>query len=164
MLRPALTFAASTIIAFASSSVVAQAAPFSAFDIATVKDGSDLIQVQRGGGKGGGYGGFRGGGGSAGPRMGGNVGPRMGGGGPVRVGGGNRVMPRHKILPHRPPVGCKAAWCKPTHGHRHKKRGVTVVIGGGGYGYASGCGYFYRRWQNTGSRYWRSRYYECLDY
>lgn len=42
-----------------------------------------------------------------------------------------------------------------------------IVIGAGlpffysGYGYYSGCGYYHRKWQRTGSRYWRSRYYAC---
>jgi hypothetical protein len=27
---------------------------------------------------------------------------------------------------------------------------------------SSGCSYSYRKWQNTGSRYWRSRYYNCV--
>jgi len=31
----------------------------------------------------------------------------------------------------------------------------------GGYGYYSGCGYYYRKWRRTGSRYWRNRYYNC---
>jgi len=34
----------------------------------------------------------------------------------------------------------------------------------GGYGYYggySGCGYYYRKWMRTGSRYWRNRYYDC---
>jgi hypothetical protein len=42
--------------------------------------------------------------------------------------------------------------------------------GHGGYGgiyiYSgelNGCDHSYRKWQATGSRYWRSRYYECLD-
>jgi hypothetical protein len=26
----------------------------------------------------------------------------------------------------------------------------------------SGCGYSYRKWKYTGSRYWRSRYYDCV--
>jgi hypothetical protein len=26
----------------------------------------------------------------------------------------------------------------------------------------SGCGNSYRKWKNTGSRYWRSRYYNCI--
>lgn len=26
----------------------------------------------------------------------------------------------------------------------------------------SGCGNSYRKWKNTGSRYWRSRYYDCI--
>jgi hypothetical protein len=25
------------------------------------------------------------------------------------------------------------------------------------------CGYSYRKWHATGSRYWRSRYYDCLN-
>jgi len=43
-------------------------------------------------------------------------------------------------------------------------------FGRGGYGgiyiytgEVTGCGHSYRKWQATGSRYWRSRYYECLD-
>ena len=27
---------------------------------------------------------------------------------------------------------------------------------------SSGCGYAYRKWQYSGSRYWRSRYYNCI--
>ena len=36
--------------------------------------------------------------------------------------------------------------------------GVNVVIGGG-----SSCRSAYRKWQNTGSRYWRERYYDCVS-
>lgn len=27
---------------------------------------------------------------------------------------------------------------------------------------STGCSYSYRKWQNTGSSYWRSRYYNCI--
>lgn len=40
------------------------------------------------------------------------------------------------------------------HGH-HGHRNVVVNIGGGG------CGYYYDRWQDTGSYKWKKRYYEC---
>ncbi len=36
--------------------------------------------------------------------------------------------------------------------------GISIDLGG-----ASGCGYSYRKWQSTGSRYWRSRYYDCVS-
>lgn len=35
-------------------------------------------------------------------------------------------------------------------------RGV-IILGEG----ARGCSYEYRKWQATGSRYWRSRYHDC---
>lgn len=57
------------------------------------------------------------------------------------------------------------------HRHRGWRRGVIIGAGipflyGGGYYYGSGyygggCGYYYRKWQRTGSSYWRHRYYEC---
>lgn len=34
----------------------------------------------------------------------------------------------------------------------------SVIILGEG---APGCSYSYRKWQATGSRYWRSRYHDC---
>jgi hypothetical protein len=46
------------------------------------------------------------------------------------------------------------------YGHRGHRglgfTGINVYAGDGG------CGYSYRRWQETGSRYWRSRYYDCI--
>jgi hypothetical protein len=36
--------------------------------------------------------------------------------------------------------------------------GITIDLGGN-----SGCGYSYRKWQATGSRYWRERYYDCVS-
>lgn len=52
------------------------------------------------------------------------------------------------------------------YGHRyHRNRGLrigipTVRIYSSEY---SGCGYSYRKWQITGSRYWRARYYDCRN-
>lgn len=48
-------------------------------------------------------------------------------------------------------------------GRSHNSRSVgralreVFILGEG----ASGCSYSYRKWQATGSRYWRSRYYDC---
>ena len=46
------------------------------------------------------------------------------------------------------------------YGHRSHRgigfTGINVYAGDGGSGYS------YRRWQETGSRYWRSRYYDCI--
>jgi hypothetical protein len=36
-------------------------------------------------------------------------------------------------------------------------RGVYIA------GAGNGCSYSYRKWQATGSAYWRSRYYECRN-
>ena len=40
----------------------------------------------------------------------------------------------------------------------HVLRGISIYAGDG-----NGCSYSYRKWQATGSRYWRSRYYDCLE-
>jgi hypothetical protein len=50
-------------------------------------------------------------------------------------------------------------------GRNHNNRSVgralreVYILGEG----ASGCSYSYRRWQATGSRYWRSRYNDCRN-
>jgi hypothetical protein len=46
-----------------------------------------------------------------------------------------------------------------SHNNRSVGRGLreVYILGEG----ASGCSYSYRKWQATGSRYWRSRYYDC---
>jgi hypothetical protein len=47
------------------------------------------------------------------------------------------------------------------HGHFfHHGFGPRIIIGGYGY---SDCGYLYSRWQYTGSRYWRHRYFQCRN-
>lgn len=145
MLRPVIAIAATAIVALAGLPAIAQAAPFNAAGLKTAADGSDLVQVR--GGRGGG--GFRGGG--------------FGGG--HRVGGGSFGGKHHfggnRHAGHRPPIGCKAIWCRPSHGHGHRHKGIRIVIGGG-YDNGPGCGEFYRRWQATGSRFWRSEYYACI--
>ena len=55
------------------------------------------------------------------------------------------------------------------HGHRHVHRfhrhrfivGAPFVYGA--YYYGDGCHWLWRNAQETGSRYWWSRYYACLD-
>jgi hypothetical protein len=42
------------------------------------------------------------------------------------------------------------------HGFHHRGH-VQLFIGGGG----GGCGYYRNRWQDTGSFYWKRRYFEC---
>jgi hypothetical protein len=36
--------------------------------------------------------------------------------------------------------------------------GISIDLGSN-----SGCRYSYRKWQATGSRYWRERYYDCVS-
>ena len=48
---------------------------------------------------------------------------------------------------------------------RHHRRHRGIGFGGISINLGdidSNCRYSYRRWQNTGSRYWRSRYYDCV--
>ncbi len=49
------------------------------------------------------------------------------------------------------------------YGHRRHGNGlVGLAVGAGIYAAGSGdCGYYYRKWQATGSQYWRSRYDAC---
>lgn len=41
--------------------------------------------------------------------------------------------------------------------HHH---GLRIIGGGYGYGY-EGCGYFFNRWQYSGSYYWKRRFLSC---
>jgi hypothetical protein len=42
------------------------------------------------------------------------------------------------------------------HSHnRHHRPIIQLSIGGGG------CGYYYENWMDTGSRYWKRKYYLC---
>lgn len=50
------------------------------------------------------------------------------------------------------------------YGNRsHNNRGFSLRLPGVRIysGESNRCGYSYRKWQMTGSRYWRSRYYDC---
>jgi hypothetical protein len=42
--------------------------------------------------------------------------------------------------------------------------GAGIPLFYGGYHYRSGCGYYYRKWQRTGSRYWLRQYRACRYY
>jgi hypothetical protein len=46
------------------------------------------------------------------------------------------------------------------HGSRHGHHfyGAPIVVAPS---YAATCDYFYWKWQRTGSRYWRARYFDC---
>jgi hypothetical protein len=48
---------------------------------------------------------------------------------------------------------------------RHHRRHRGIGFGGVSINLGdidSSCRYSYRKWQNTGSRYWRTRYYDCV--
>jgi hypothetical protein len=48
---------------------------------------------------------------------------------------------------------------------RHHRRHRGIGFGGISINLGdidSNCRYSYRKWQNTGSHYWRSRYYDCV--
>jgi hypothetical protein len=50
--------------------------------------------------------------------------------------------------------------------NRHHNRYVRSRKGSGiyiGLGESSRCAYSHRKWRATSSRYWRSRYYDCLN-
>jgi hypothetical protein len=59
--------------------------------------------------------------------------------------------------------------------HKHKRHGLTVIIGDGGYGYRSrgystrfrsagyGCGYLLDRYEMTGNPKWYSRWKRCRN-
>jgi hypothetical protein len=51
------------------------------------------------------------------------------------------------------------------HRHRHIGRGflVGVPLAYGAYAYGSGCSWLRYRALETGSRYWWSRYYDCIN-
>jgi hypothetical protein len=44
------------------------------------------------------------------------------------------------------------------------RNGVFVALPlAGAAGYVASCAYEYNRWQSTGNRYWRDRYYQCAQ-
>ena len=42
------------------------------------------------------------------------------------------------------------------HKYHHGHRNIVVNVGGG-----RDCGYYYDRWQDTGKRHWKNKYYDC---
>lgn len=89
--------------------------------------------------------------------------------GPHIMTGGPGMSGPHMSGPHVGSMHTAHMHMNPGHnGHDHHHRhGVAfgfsdIYLGDYGYGYA-GCGYEYRRWHATGSPYWRSRYYECVE-
>ncbi len=70
------------------------------------------------------------------------------------------TMQHHSVVRHGATRNARHAGNNRGH-HRFGHSGY-----GGIYLYSgeiNGCGHAYRKWQATGSRYWRSRYYDCLD-
>ncbi len=52
------------------------------------------------------------------------------------------------------------------YGNRnHRNRSLRFSVPGFSIysGESSGCSYSYRKWQASGSRYWRARYYDCRN-
>lgn len=135
MFRKMTIAIASTALLSLASYTSANAAPINLAGMAKAKSDTELVQVR--GGRGGG-GGFRGGGRSFGG------GHKFGGA--RHFGGGHRFHGRH-------------------HGHRHHKwKKRHYIYYGVGGGYVSNCGFYWRRWQATGSYHWRSKYYACIGY
>ncbi len=69
------------------------------------------------------------------------------------------TMQHHSVVRHGARGNTRHAGINRRH-HRFGHSGY-----GGIYlytGEVNGCGYSYRKWQATGSRYWRSRYYDCI--
>lgn len=71
-------------------------------------------------------------------------------------------------LAHMGPVGHIGHIGNPGHigayDHHRFRRGFVFGVGDGYYGeYTGGCGYYRVRWNETGSRYWRARYLDCVD-
>lgn len=110
----------------------------SALAVALVASTIDSAEARRGGG----FGGFRGGGHYAARSF-----------APRAFATGPRFIAPRRIYGH----------------HRHFRRGVVIgapLAYGAyyyGYGYGSGCGWLRHRALETGSRYWWSRYYDCIN-
>jgi hypothetical protein len=41
--------------------------------------------------------------------------------------------------------------------HHHLRYGPSIITYSGG-----GCSYYYWKWQNTGLRFWKHKYYACI--
>jgi hypothetical protein len=54
-------------------------------------------------------------------------------------------------------------YARNNRGHRNYRIVDTALRGVYIAGASSGCSYSYRKWQATGSAYWRTRYYDCRN-
>jgi len=67
------------------------------------------------------------------------------------------TMQHHRVVRYRATRNTRHAGNDRRH-HRFGHSGIYLYSGE-----VNGCGYSYRKWQTTRSRYWRARYYDCLD-
>lgn len=49
------------------------------------------------------------------------------------------------------------------HNHRHYRGGISVLPLYGYSYYDDECGYYWRMYLDTGRKYWKYRYYECVE-
>ncbi len=103
------------------------------------------------------------GGEGAGRRGRGGEGARRGRRGRIIRGGPGGVprarAPRHLRRWRRPPPPrYRRRWRGPRYGYFYPPYGW-----GPPYYYGNDCGYYRYQWRRTGSRYWRRRYYRCID-
>ena len=85
------------------------------------------------------------------------------GGGGKSFGGGSKSFGAYKFKGGGG-GGYKLYTARPYYRSRGWGYGVGVLpLYGGYYYYGGGCGYYYQMWQETGSRYWGMRYYDCID-
>jgi hypothetical protein len=117
------------------------------------------VQARPGSGHSGGH--FSGG--HMGRHMGGHMGAHMGGhfsgGGHWRSHGGMS----HGFVGHRPHFNRSFAFRHHHRHHRHARVFAFAPFYDYGYGYADGCYWLRNRAISTGSRYWWSRYRDCVN-
>jgi hypothetical protein len=87
-----------------------------------------------------------------------------GGGGGFRSGGWGGGGARFVARSYSAPRFVARSSFAGVHRHRHVRRAfVGVPLAYGAYGYGSGCSWLRYRALETGSRYWWSRYYDCVN-
>ena len=86
------------------------------------------------------------------------------GGGSGWSGGGARFVGRSYSAPRYVARSYSYARVAPFRHHRHVRRAfVGAPLAYGAYAYGSGCSWLRYRALETGSRYWWSRYYDCVN-
>jgi hypothetical protein len=91
---------------------------------------------------------------------------RRGGGGGGWRGGGGHYSARSFSAPRFVARSSSFARVAPFRHHRHVRRafvGAPLAYGAYAYSYGSGCSWLRYRALETGSRYWWSRYYDCVN-